>query len=177
MERFIQRYNSDLANDLGNLLNRIINMIDIYFEGLVPSYGEMEPTDALLKNELLGLVNRVDYFIERFELHNILRDIWRVINIVNTYLEKTSPWGLAKAKRYVRLQTVLYNAAQSLRIIAILVFPFIPAKAQEIWTQIGLGDLEKLEDVRLDSAKNWDYIKAGSRVKKGKPIFPRIQNE
>ena len=186
-EKFIERYNSDLANDLGNLLHRTLNMINKYQDGVITVTGEAaEPVDDNLKNCLLTLAEKVEPLMENLAFHNALAVIWEQVNRVNRYIEETSPWTLSKNNKKARLQTVLYNTIEAIRILATLLSPFIPTTSTKIWEQMGLNpaDMQTQKNidsiktsVTLDTAKRWDYIKTGTKVKKGEPLFPRIDED
>ena len=186
-EKFIERYNSDLANDLGNLLHRTLNMINKYQDGGITVTSEAaEPVDDNLKNCLLTLAEKVEPLMENLAFHNALAVIWEQVNRVNRYIEETSPWTLSKNNKKSRLQTVLYNTIEAIRILATLLSPFIPTTSTKIWEQIGLNpaDMQTQKNVdliktsvTLDTAKRWDYIKTGTKVKKGEPLFPRIDED
>ena len=186
-EKLIERYNSDLANDLGNLLHRTLNMINKYQDGVITVTSEAaEPVDDNLKNCLLTLAEKVEPLMENLAFHNALAVIWEQVNRVNRYIEETSPWTLSKNNKKSRLQTVLYNTIEAIRILATLLSPFIPTTSTKIWEQIGLNpaDMQTQKNVdliktsvTLDTAKRWDYIKTGTKVKKGEPLFPRIDED
>jgi methionyl-tRNA synthetase len=175
-EKFLRRYNAELANDLGNLLHRTLNMVNRYLEGVVSSSGESAPLDDRLKGEFLSSVGRITSLMEDLELHIALSEIWKLVNLLNTYLENASPWSLAKSQQKERLKGVLYTALEGLRILSILVFPFIPSSARRIWDQLGLSG-EEFRAIKLDHANKWGYIKLGTKVKKGVPIFPRLKED
>jgi methionyl-tRNA synthetase len=176
-EKFLQRYNADLANDLGNLLHRTINMVYIYLGGYVKQGTQSEPVDEDLKGHLCSLADRIEPMMNQLEFHNALSEIWGRINYLNTYLEKTSPWSLSKMGQTERIKVVLYNTLESLRILAILLGPFLPSSALKIWEQLGLAEIIDFNQNRLHMAKSWGVFPEGVCVKKGRPIFPRITGE
>jgi methionyl-tRNA synthetase len=133
-EALIQRHNQELANDLGNLLNRTTAMLNSYFDGKIPSKTKDEVSKQLD-------LKKIDAFMEKREMHNALNEIWKFINFINKYVNDKKPWSLAKNKK--ELSVVLYNTAESLRIIAILLKPFLPETSKEIALQLGINDFDK----------------------------------
>ncbi len=172
MEAFEKRYNADLANDLGNLVNRTANMIKRYFAGVVPSPGASDALDAELSSAGASVVADIEPLIEALDFSNALVAIWAFIGKANQYLERTSPWLLARdpANR-PRLEAVLNTAAEAARLIAYLVLPFMPTTAGRIAAQLGFG---------LDPASDWSKwgsLPAGTQIGQVEPLFPRIERE
>lgn len=172
LEKFDERYGSDLANDLGNLLNRVVSMIRRYNDGIIPVPAECTPDDEQLKTVSLEVVRDVTSFIEKSQLSQALVRLWELISAGNQYVERMAPWALNKdATKKQRLGTVLYNLAELLRIVGILVSPFMPSTGMKIWHQIGLGDLYSKSGI--DAIRDWGGIKAGTKVEEPTPIFPK----
>jgi methionyl-tRNA synthetase len=172
-EALVNRINSDLANDLGNLLSRTVAMIDRYFDGIIPSQGELEDVDRDLIHLALETPRKVEKLMDELLFSNALAEIWRLISRTNKYIDETMPWVLAKSEEQKpRLGTVLYNLAESLRIISILISPFMPGTPKEIRRQLGIEDDEILKT--WESLSDFGKILAGTRVSKGEPIFPRL---
>ncbi|NWL87428.1 methionine--tRNA ligase [Paenibacillus sp. 79R4] len=175
-ESFVQRVNSDLANDLGNLLNRTVAMVGKYFEGSVPAYRpNVTAYDADLADMAVRTVEKVEEVMENLEFSVALTAISAFISRTNKYIDETQPWALAKdeAKRD-ELASVMVNLVESLRIISILLQPFLTKAPAKIWEQLGItpGEL-----TAWDSAKSFGLIPAGTKIGKGEPIFPRLEVE
>jgi methionyl-tRNA synthetase len=180
LERFIRTYNSDLADRLGNLLNRTVSMIGRYFGGEVPAPGAVEEVDQALIATANGLAERVEAAMERFAPHEALAAIWELVDAANKYVEETAPWTLAKRRTSgldvermgVRLATVLYQLAEALRLIAHYTAPFIPEAASGIAAQLG---------ITLDTSGEWERVArwggypAGTRVRPGGVLFPKLE--
>ncbi|MCK4926774.1 class I tRNA ligase family protein, partial [Candidatus Aerophobetes bacterium] len=169
---FIKRVNSDLANDLGNLLNRTIPLVIRFCGGKVPhpQHGNSAGLEDLAKDTL----ERLDQFMDRLSFSEALSGIWQMVKAANLYIDRSAPWRLAKDReKQKELHTVLYNLLEVLRILALILFPFIPSSAQKIWEQIGMeGDLDSQI---LEAEDIWGGLAPGREVKKGPPLFPRIE--
>ncbi|MCZ0703618.1 methionyl-tRNA synthetase [Natronobacillus azotifigens] len=175
-EGFVERVNYDLANDLGNLLNRTIAMIDKYFDGNIPAFraGE-DPFDEQLETLAQVTIEKVEQSMDKMEFSVALSSIWQYISRTNKYIDETQPWVLAKDEaNKERLGNVMAHLADALRRIAILLQPFLTKTPPSIFHQLGVtGD----EDKTWESAKNTDVIVAGTKVTKEAPIFPRLEAE
>ncbi|WP_010531230.1 methionine--tRNA ligase [Lentibacillus jeotgali] len=172
-EGFVERTNYDLANDLGNLLNRTIAMINKYFDGKIPAYTASE-TDVEKSLEKLQTetIEKVENAMENMQFSVALSSLWQLISRTNKYIDETEPWILARDEaNKERLGNVMAHLAESLRKIAIMLQPFLTEAPKEIVRQLGLDDT----DLNVwDSVYENGQIKAGTPVQKGDPIFPRL---
>jgi methionyl-tRNA synthetase len=174
-ESFVERYNADLANDLGNLLNRTLAMVNRYCQGKIPPLGKLEGFDIELKDLALSLLNKVDEKMKQLAFHEALEVIWQLIRRANKYIDQSEPWKLAKEKNLERLNTVLYNCLETLRFVAILLTPFIPESTDKIKIQMGLS--QELNAQTLSDLREWGKIPSGVTLGKAEPIFPRLEIE
>ncbi|MEN6622271.1 MAG: methionine--tRNA ligase, partial [Smithella sp.] len=171
-EAFVQRLNSDLANDLGNLVSRTITMAIKYCDGKVPAVSR-ELYDNLLLDAASRTVEEVKNCFQEMALHKALISIWEFINITNKYIVEKEPWTLGKdPASKEKLIAIMYNLLAALRAIAILISPFIPQTAQKILRQIGVGNEEKLD---LESLLKWETMHAGNPLIREGSLFPRVE--
>lgn len=169
-EKFLQRLNSDLANDLGNLLSRTVSMIEKYNDGIIPEINKEEEIDLDLIKTVINTPKKVEELIDQLNLNGALEEIWKVVSRGNKYVDETQPWVLGKdPEKKDRLDTVLYNLAETLRVISILIKPFMEETSKEIKHQLGLN-----EKTLWSSGSTWGKICKGIKVNKGKILFPRL---
>lgn len=172
-EGFIHRVNSDLANDLGNLVQRILTMIGNYFGGRIEEIDKENERDKRLRLEFNSVKEIVFRHYENYAINKALEEIWIYINSVNKYLAENEPWKLAKDKsQKMRLGRILYQAAAALRAIAYFVFPVMPGSAEKIWNYLGEENLinrEFFSDVQFEN------FVLGQHIKVPEPIFPRVK--
>ncbi|SDC73478.1 methionine--tRNA ligase [Shouchella lonarensis] len=174
-EAFIERVNYDLANDLGNLLNRTVAMIGKYFDGEIPAYvPDATAFDASLRKEAVETVKKVEDAMEEMAFSVALSAIFQFVSRTNKYIDETTPWVLAKDEaREAELGSVMYHLAESLRIVAVLLKPFMTTAPVKICAQLGLDSAAQT----WDTLSSFGRISAGTHVQKGEPIFPRLEIE
>ena len=168
-ENMIERYNADLANTLGNLVNRTIAMTNKYFDGVVQPGDVTEELDGELKALAVETVGKVDNLLSEYRVSDTLDAIFTLAKRCNKYIDETAPWALAKDEsKKARLGTVLYNLLESIRFVAVLLSPFLPETSEKILAQINTD----IKD--YDSLSAFGALKAGTVVGKAEPLFARI---
>ncbi len=180
-ENFIDRYNNDLANDLGNLLNRTLNMIRSYQAGTFLAPGKEGEPEGKLRSTALSAREEIRKCLDESEgdinFHEALVRIWEVIREANRYLDRRAPWKLKKEGKEKEVSTVLYFTAELLRIVSLLLSPFMPGTGREIWRQLGLEEAMPFTGQDFTSVKDWGGLPVGTKICPGSPLFPRIKQE
>lgn len=175
-EGFVERFNFDLCNDLGNLLNRTIGMVNKYFGGMVPKYeGHVNLQDEELENQTIKAIKGVEQQYDSYHINLALEEIWKIISMTNKYIDETTPWILAKEEKTKQLKSVMYHLMENLRKIAIMLKPVMEKTANEILRQLGI---EREESISWDSLRKNDGLIENSKViAKGEPLFVRLEKE
>ncbi len=163
-ENFIKRYNSDLANDFGNLLNRVSGLIGKYFEGVVPAPGALSQDDEAVQAQGAALDEKVHRLLLEYKVDAVINEIMNLIRVVNKYMEMQAPWKLAKTD-LAAAGRVLYVATEALRLCAVLLRAVMPEKAARVLDILGAKD----------SGLAWGGLKAGTKLEAHPPLFPRIE--
>lgn len=175
-DALISRINADLANDLGNLLHRTLNMIGKFQGGIIEESAAKRPVDEALVADAMDTVKAYEAEMEKLALTPAVKTVWAFIGRANKYIDETAPWALAKdPSKKAELAAVLYHLAESLRIISGLISPFLPQTAPKIRQQLGCVDA--LAAPSLDDLKVWGRLPAGQKIGAAEPLFPRIETE
>ena len=175
-DSFVKRYNSDLANDLGNMLSRAVKMTIKYFDGKIPRPGAYNEDDKELMDLALAAPAALRNAIDSMRLDRGVEEVMNVVRAANRYMEKTAPWTLAKNNEMERLGTVLYTASETLRIVSGLLLPIMPEKMKELRMTLGMSE-EEASNGNLARLSSWNGLEVGSAVKDIAALFPRIQKE
>ncbi len=172
LENLIDRYNSNLANTLGNLVNRTVSMIQKYFDGEIPAVGASTDFDADLEATCIACAKETEACMENLRVADAMDAIWKIVNRSNKYIDETTPWILAKSEEgRESLKTVMYHLAEAIRFIASLLSSFMPETANAIVTQLGGADLT------WESLSGFGGIVAGTKVNNPEPLFARLDPE
>lgn len=174
-EALIERINTDLANDFGNLLSRSTAMINKFYDGKIPVPAGYDDRDQALISLAEITVKNTEQLMDAFELSSAAAEIWKLVNATNKYIEETSPWALAKdPSKKDRLASVLYVMAEALRICTVLCTPFMPGLPEKVWAQLGITGYPQVQV--WDSTHTWGILPSGVSINRGEPIFPRIDS-
>jgi methionyl-tRNA synthetase len=174
-DALVQRYNSDLANDLGNLASRTLTMINRYFNGSVPYPSPTvarKPADDVIRDHANTAIQEFGRLFDEYQFSKALESAWSLVGAVNKYLVDEEPWIVAEKEgeeNKARLATILYTAAEALRIVTALAHPVLPESTAKIWTQLGLGEISKFNLAEL----KWGQLPLGGKLGKVEPVFPR----
>lgn len=172
----VERINTDLANDYGNLLSRTTAMINRFCGGAVPQSDKLDAIDEDLKKSAMELPGKVHDFLEKVHFNAALEEIWKVVNKANKYIDETAPWSLAKAEATkARLGTALNSLVEVIRIITVLIGPFMPKTPAKVWDQLGIVDIQGIKS--WESLKRWGAVPPGTKINRGEPLFPRIERD
>lgn len=169
----VNRINSDLANDFGNLASRALNMISRYCDGKVPGQGQATAREEEIMQTAESLAEKMERGLTDLRFQKVLEDIWELVSMSNKYIEDMAPWKLAKEpSEGARLGTVLYTVAEALRFLAVCLNPFLPESTRKLWEL--LGQPGGLDSVSIDDMMVWGRLEPGTAVSKGAALFPRV---
>ncbi|MBF0522694.1 MAG: methionine--tRNA ligase [Candidatus Omnitrophica bacterium] len=164
LESFIKRYNSDLANDFGNLLNRVSGLVGKYFEGVVAEEGQVNEPELAIQKQAGALDAKVRQLVDELRINEAIEETLQLVRAANKYLEYQAPWKVAK-ESLPQAGTILYTAMEALRISAVLLAPVMPAKTATVLDVLGA----------TDSAPRWGELKSGTKLKTHDALFPRLE--
>ncbi len=175
IESLVQRINYDLANDLGNLVSRALTMIERYFHGELPGSGISDEIDEELKQVALKIPAKMELLMNELQISSALAELWELVRQCNRYVDQTAPWDLSKSNDHTsreRLKTVMYNLAEGIRFIGVLLQPFMPATSQKIFHQLNINEQDSL--LSWESLGDWGAIFPGHIMQREEDLFPRL---
>jgi methionyl-tRNA synthetase len=171
-DALVQRYNSDLANGLGNLASRTLTMIHRYFKGEVPKAPAPNASDTVVAGQATRAISEFEAAFDQYQFSRALESAWGLVAAVDKYIVENQPWSLGEkqdAESRARLAAVLYTSAEALRVVTALAYPVVPDAAANIWAQLGLGEIKKFNLSQL----KWGQLQAGTKLGDVKAVFPR----
>ena len=174
-EGFVERYNSNLCNDLGNLLNRTVAMCNKYFDGVVPQYnGTPNEIDSEFEKFTQEQIKKIEQLYDEYNISIALQEVWVLISRTNKYIDETLPWVLAKEKQIEKLESTIYHLIENLRKIALVLLPVMENTSKEILRQLGI-DNSNLKTWK--SLTKYNQITKTKVIQKGEPLFMRLNTE